>query len=142
MPTFKNKSIGGQTYDLKHLEPFVFPLDVDTNQYLVRVQFSCHVFTEKYVDAKHTPDLKYIHRGELRAFDVRRHEFSIDLPNFIQSQGNRSVYHDKRGSFLSLEGLALDLQMRPMLFLLAWSATEMMVQMYWFGSDQHMKSQI
>lgn len=105
MSTFRNKTINGQTYDLSHLEPFNFPLHVGNNRYGVRVQFNSHVFTEKFDETIHTLDLRYTHGNELRAFNIRRHELSLALPKFIETHGNRSVYHDDRGSYFILRSV-------------------------------------
>lgn len=105
MPTFRNKTIRGATYDLSHLEPFVFPLTVSYIDYRVRVTFGCHVFTEK-LRPEHTPDLRYTYKGEDRAFDVGRYNLSKHLPGLIQSQNTHSVYHSRNeGSFFILKGV-------------------------------------
>ena len=104
MAAFQNKTIAGVNYDLSHLNPFLFPLAVQNVTYQVRVTFSCHVFTEALQPA-HRPDLHYKHGGETRAFDVRRWKLSQQLPNLLQTQGGRSVYHTDRGTFFLLKGL-------------------------------------
>lgn len=45
--------------------------------------FSCHCFTETFDEALHQDHHRYTFRGELRAFDVNRHECSLQLPAVI-----------------------------------------------------------
>jgi hypothetical protein len=94
---FPSASIGGQTYDLGHLDPFTFRFTADGLAYAVKVIFSCHCFTEG-LQAHHTPQDHYTHDGETRAFCVERHGLSIMLPGLVQSLG--TVYHNtKWGNF-------------------------------------------
>lgn len=101
MPHFRNKTIRGQEYDLSHLEPFTFALDVDDRTYRVAAEFSSHCFTEA-LTAEHTPDLRYAHGGETRAFNVERYGLSRKLPDIIRTLGTRSVYHSERETFFVL----------------------------------------
>lgn len=107
MAHFKNKTIKGQVYDLSHLEPFNFEIDTQEKKVSVRVEFSCHCFTET-LDSKHTPDLKYTHNQETRAFDPERYRLSLKLPELIQTLGNQSVYHTEQGNFFTLRDQTLD----------------------------------
>jgi hypothetical protein len=111
MAFFKSKTIRGQVYDLDHLDPFDFEIVVDGEVIVVHVEFTCHCFTEK-LTPEHTPDLRYSHAGETRAFDIQRHTLSKKLPEILTTLGTRSVYHTQVGSFFVLrdediEGLSV-----------------------------------
>lgn len=101
MATFDPKTIRGKTYTLEHLEPFSFTLETDAGPRVVAVRFSCHCFTEEITPA-HTPDLRYTHRHETRAFDFDRHELSKLLPQMISELGRRSVYMSMLSNFFVL----------------------------------------
>lgn len=98
MSFFRSKTLRGITYDLSHLDPFTFPLQVDTNIFIVHVSFHLHCFTIK-LTAGHQPDLRYTYGSEARAFDPERHRLSKMLPEFIRSMGSRSVYWSQQGNF-------------------------------------------
>ena len=86
-----------------HLEDFTFLVE----DCRVRVQFSCHCFTEGRKPT-HTPDLFYNHAHEKRAFSMERYRLSFSLPDIIRNIGNTSVYHSKTGNFFfirTVEGL-------------------------------------
>jgi hypothetical protein len=57
MTQFKCKKIGGQLYDLAHLDPFTFTVTHNAVNHIVRVTFKDHVFTETHDPIIHTPDL-------------------------------------------------------------------------------------
>ena len=114
MAYFRNKTIQGQVYDLSHLEPFTFVLEVEGQEFHVSVEFSCHCFTETF-GAERTLDLKYVHAGETRAFDVIRHALSKKLPDMIRKLGNQSVYHSEQGNFFVLRDQELDGGKQPYL---------------------------
>ncbi len=123
MAFFKSKTIRGQVYDLAHLEPFTFVLAVEGVDFHVSVEFSCHCFTETF-GPEHTPDLKYTHAGETRAFDVVRHELSKKLPGIIRALGNQSVYHSEQGNFFVLRDQTLPDGKQPyLIFFNAFKAT-------------------
>jgi hypothetical protein len=98
MTTFKSKKLGGTVYDLSHLEPFVFSLAADEDNFAVGVSFSCHCFTVTW-SAAFSPDFLYEHGNEKRAFDIQRHGLSLLLPDFFRQLGNRSVYWSNKGNF-------------------------------------------
>ena len=107
MPQFKNKKIGGQVYDLAHLDPFKFSVTHDAMDYSVRVSFSDHVFTETFNPGAHTPDLIYSKRvGDWRAFDTGRWQLSQTLPQLFRTIGGHSVYQSKGRNFFFLRGAA------------------------------------
>jgi hypothetical protein len=101
MATFHPKKIRGKTYTLEHLEPFSFTLETDVGPRVVAVRFSCHCFTEDITPA-HTPDLRYTHGHETRAFDFDRHDLSKLLPQMISELGRRSVYMSMMSNFFAL----------------------------------------
>lgn len=101
MPTFRAKTIRGVTYNLDHLEPFTFTLDTEAGPRVVAVAFSCHCFTEK-LTAAHTPDFRYVHGHETRAFALDRHELSKLLPQIISTLGSRSVYLSMEANYFVL----------------------------------------
>ena len=101
MPTFRAKTIQGVTYRLDHLEPFTFTLATEAGPRVVAVAFSCHCFTED-LTAAHTPDLRYVHGHETRAFAFDRHELSKLLPQIITTLGTRSVYMSMAANFFVL----------------------------------------
>jgi hypothetical protein len=101
MATFHPKTIQGETYTLEHLEPFSFTLETEAGPRVVDVHFSCHCFTEDITPA-HSPDLRYTHGHETRAFAFDRHELSKLLPQMISKLGSRSVYFSKMSNFFIL----------------------------------------
>jgi hypothetical protein len=101
MPTFPAKTIRGTTYAFDHLEPFTFLLDTGGCKRVVAVAFSCHCFTETLTRA-HTPDFRYTHNRETRAFDFERYDLSKLLPKIIATLGTRSVYLSMQANFFVL----------------------------------------
>ena len=65
------------------------------------VRFKCHCFTEELA-AHHTPDFRYVHNGEQRAFDLDRHKLSHLLPKIIVTLGSNSVYLSQRENYFLL----------------------------------------
>ena len=107
MARFRNKRIKGRLYDLGHLDPFTFSVSHMDRGRTVRVTFLDHVFTEAHDPDRHTPDLIYSRRnGDLRAFDVRRWELSLDLPDLFRTLNRQSVYGTKGRNFFFLCGNA------------------------------------
>ena len=43
----------GKTYNLSHLQPFLFRVEFGGKAYVVRVKFSDHCFTEKFDPERH-----------------------------------------------------------------------------------------
>lgn len=101
MPFFKPKTIRGTTYNLDHLDPFTFEVVTDAKPRVVSVLFGCHCFTETLA-AHHTPDLRYLHAGEPRAFDNDRYTLSHQLPELIRTLGSRSVYLSQQANYFVL----------------------------------------
>ncbi len=88
------KKIQGTVYDLQHLDPFILdvPRGGQKADYLVRVEFSCHTFTENY-HSLHTPDLAISHGNDLRAFCLKRYAQSLHLEAAIRNAVNGIVYN-------------------------------------------------
>lgn len=101
MAFFRPKTIKGVIYDLAHLDPFSFELPLADKKWSIRVQFHCHCFTEALA-AHHTPDLRYQHDRETRAFDFQRYDLSHQLPNLIRTLGSRSVYLSSQINYFTL----------------------------------------
>jgi len=99
MAHFAEKTLNGETYDLSHLDPFVFAVAFEERNYQTLVNFSCHCFTKKFNGAEHTPDIAYQHGGENRAFCVDRHLLSLNLPQHFTKISATSIYHTKQDSF-------------------------------------------
>lgn len=76
---------GGADYPLDHLRSFraVVPAkDPLAMPAVLQVTYSCHVFSEKWVDGMDA-DRKYTERGEDRAFCPVRYGCSINLPQLV-----------------------------------------------------------
>lgn len=58
----------------------------------VTVQFGSHCFTEKFDNALHLDEHRYVHLNELRAFDEERYRCSLQLPRIIDSMLGGKVY--------------------------------------------------
>jgi len=82
---------------MSHLEDMVVKVPHGKETFKVLVIFSCHCFTEKFEN--HTPDLKYEHEKEVRAFSVQRHEYSRELPNLVRQAISRTVYHSRSETY-------------------------------------------
>ncbi|KAB2514158.1 hypothetical protein F8N49_27785 [Pseudomonas sp. GXM4] len=81
-------TIGGQTYDFSHLEPFTFtiPSQLAKRDLNVHVTFSAHCFTEGYDEATHPEGEQIIldGAGRQRTFCAIRYRLSKVLPAVIQ----------------------------------------------------------
>jgi len=96
------KKIGGQIYDLTHLDPFILPVTpkiATAPTFLVRVSFGCHVFTKKW-EEPFTPDLRVVYGSEERCFCIDRHSLSLNLPQIIKETALSRVYFSQRDSFV------------------------------------------
>lgn len=100
---FKPKKYNGQLYKFEHLNKFVLTVFLNASHTLsidVIVEFSCHCFTEDFDHTIHGEGHKYIHRGELRAFDLLRYECSLQLPNIVSNIADGMVYlSDKKYTY-------------------------------------------
>ena len=107
MAFFRNKKIRGITYDFAHLEPITFQVADQGQDFHVQVEYSCHVFTEKFDPEAHTPDLRYNHPGEQqeRAFCFDRYEQSKLLPGLLAGLRGYSVYDSDRATYFVVKGI-------------------------------------
>lgn len=142
MAFFKSKQIGGQVFDLSHLEPFDFTLIADNRPITVHVEFGCHCFTEK-LSEHHTPDLRYTHNGETRAFNAERHRLSFKLPDLIQTVGSKTVYHTKKGSYFILRDESIEGKKVPYLvFFSAFKSTNKTVHVQLLVRSAYLKPEM
>jgi hypothetical protein len=89
MPYFSSRSIGAETYDLTHLEPFTFLVNstLAKRELRVHVTFSTHCFSKAYDPVGHisgTPIID-IHTPRPRSFCSIRYQLSHGLPKLIKS---------------------------------------------------------
>ena len=139
MAYFRNKTIQGQVYDLSHLDPFDFETEVEGVKVVARVEFSCHCFTETLGD-EHTPDLKYTHGSETRAFNPERYGLSLKLPDLIRTLGTQSVYHTEQGNFFVLRDQAIgDGKVPYLVFFRSFKATDKKVHVRIFVQSAYLK---
>lgn len=102
MAKFQDKTVGGVTYNMSHLNPMVIQVPFEAQTFETLVDFSCHCFTEKFDAHVHTEADSYLHNGEKRAFDVERHRLSLALPGQLATLGNQTIYHTQQESFFFL----------------------------------------
>lgn len=62
----------------------------------VSVAFGCHCFTEEFKPETHRDHHRYVHNGELRAFDLERFQCSLQLPEVINGMIGGRVYRADR----------------------------------------------
>lgn len=108
MTSFKSITIQGVTYDFSHLVPLTIDVTVakgkkDERTFKVLVNFGCHCFTEEHDPARHTPDYRYHHDGELRAFCHARYARSQALPGVIQGAARRPVFITRQNNYMMIE---------------------------------------
>lgn len=103
-------TIGGNIYDLSHLDDFDFEFIVPAKDdkpeqvYLINVLFSMHCFTRGIRDGEsYHPELLYRDSRETRLFDERRYRLSMQLPDIIREIGTRRCFHTPYGSFFTIE---------------------------------------
>jgi len=93
---FPKKHFEGAVYDFGHLNPFTIkvPLSTDGEKVIdLHVTFGCHCFTEEFSPLLHQEHHRYVFRNELRAFNVERHECSLQLPAIIQGMLKGRIYN-------------------------------------------------
>lgn len=86
MSIFPTKHFENNLYEFLHLRPrkVEVPLDAAKTKFVdMHVTFGCHCFTESFVEGIHQDHHRYTHEKELRAFDLARHECSLQLPQVI-----------------------------------------------------------
>lgn len=96
MSNFPHKQFEGTLYKFDHLESqqMKLPLNAEgTSLVDMHVTFGCHCFTEEFDAALHRPDHRYTYKGELRAFDKRRYECSLQLSKLMQAMQKGTIYN-------------------------------------------------
>lgn len=96
MSNFPNKQFNGVIYTFDHLNPMFMkvPLNAQETTFIdMHVTFGCHCFTEVFDPVQHFEPHRYMHKGELRAFDLLRNECSLQLPLVMQSLLRGTIYN-------------------------------------------------
>jgi hypothetical protein len=113
MSNFAYKQFEGTLYKFDHLDPIQMKLPLNaigTNIIDMHVTFGCHCFTEEFVAAQHRPDHRYVHDGEVRAFDTLRYQCSLQLPQVMQAMLKGTIYNADESytyaAHITLAGLA------------------------------------
>lgn len=92
---FPPLTIGGQTYDFAHLEPFTFRFfsELAKRELSVHVTFSTHCFSKGYDEITHTEGERIIldGAGTWRSFCAIRYRLSLVLPQVIQGLNHPQV---------------------------------------------------
>lgn len=89
--------LAGTEYPLEHLNSFrvVVPAkDPLLAPAVLQVTFSCHVFSEKWLDT-HDPDRRHDEKGEVRSFCPVRYGCSINLPQLINQHVLGKAYEGR-----------------------------------------------
>jgi hypothetical protein len=100
--------IDGVEYDLSHLHPFDFTLELAAKGSLgpltiyIRVSFGLHCFTRK-VEPETPEGHQYRDSRELRAFCLERHEMSLRLPGIVQGLSERRCYEAQYNNYMTFE---------------------------------------
>jgi hypothetical protein len=100
-------TLAGKGYSFDHLKPIVLRVSpdnkADTKTLVIRVNFSCHCFTEKHDPSR--PELAYYHAGETRSFDEDRYSLSLNLHAIIAAISDRKVFFTRDTNYLFVEAL-------------------------------------
>jgi hypothetical protein len=100
--------IDGHIWDLTHLHPFCFSLELPARGELhavafeIDVVFGLHCFTEEIKEGDKA-ELRYADLREIRSFNVERYELSFLLPDIIRSLDRRRCYHGRFNNFMTFE---------------------------------------
>lgn len=116
MANFPKKTFQGVTYDFLHLDPFFKTISLDakgTAHATLHVSFSIHCFTEEYNQAVHITHHTYTHDNETRAFNLTRHNCSLQLPALINTMFTGKVYRAKNNNYTYVAQIALAGQNQP-----------------------------
>lgn len=116
MANFPKKTFQGVTYDFLHLDPFFKTISLDakgTEHAALHVSFSIHCFTEEFDQAAHIAHHTYTHNNETRAFDLTRHNCSLQLPALINTMLTGKVYRAKNNNYTYVAQIALAGQNQP-----------------------------
>jgi hypothetical protein len=100
-----SKKIGGQVFDLTHLDPMAINIPPKGNHsgYKVHVSFGMHTFTKEWDAAIHTPDYRMVHGPDERCFCPIRHGHSLHLPKIVS--GATVAYFSQRTDFLLIDNI-------------------------------------
>jgi len=93
--SFAHKTFEKKTYTFEHLVPMELAVHVKAKaiEYVpLHVTFGCHCFTEEFEGAIHQDHHRYVHAGELRAFDTTRYACSLQLPHVMSRMLTGRVY--------------------------------------------------
>lgn len=103
-------TIGGQVYDLGHIDSFQFEFVVPEKDgrprqsYSIDVWFSMHCFSRRIADGEKIDAAQICSDGlETRIFDKERYELSKQLAEIIRNIGSRKCFHTGKGNFLTIE---------------------------------------
>lgn len=116
MTNFPHKTFEGTVYEFNHLSPFSSNVALNalaTAHVSLHVSFSIHCFTEEFDSGKHRDHHRYTHESELRAFDVTRHQCSLQLPVLIRAMLSGTVYRAKHKNYTYVAQISLDAQQQP-----------------------------
>jgi len=97
---FPHKHFQGKVYTFQHLDQILLPVPLVVKQIPieipVHVTFGCHCFTEEFDSTAHEDHHRYTHLGEERAFNVERHQCSLQLPKVMQAILGGTIYRSDR----------------------------------------------
>ena len=111
MNSFPNKQLGGKLYKMGHLSPLTLRLQLNRqgmSAIEMSVTFGCHCFTEEFKPNVHQEMHRYVYNGELRAFDVLRHECSLQLPQVIESLQRGLIYNAQDQSYTYVAHIVIE----------------------------------
>lgn len=88
----------GIEYGLTHLNPFQYQIALMDRTAHIHVSFRCHAFTREWLTSD-ADEWKYRGAAELRAFCPERYQYSLKLPEMLQTLDKRKVEfsQDKNG---------------------------------------------
>lgn len=106
---FKYASI---IYTLGHLRPMILNLAVNNETIPIKVEFSPHVFTEKFKNHIHDENLKIYdsssykrNKADIRAFSIHRYHMSKNLRNIFNELKDTTKFIDAGESSYIIRGL-------------------------------------
>lgn len=116
MSNFPHKTFEGAVYEFHHLAPFLSNVALNakaTEHVSLHVSYSIHCFTEEFDSANHLDHHRYTHENELRAFDVTRYRYSLQLPALIAAMLSGTVYRAKYNNYTYVAQISLGDQQQP-----------------------------
>lgn len=96
MSNFPQKHFEGTLYTFDHLNDIQMKVPLNaagTTVIDMHVSFGSHCFTESFDTEIHQDHHRYTHKGEVRAFDLRRFECSLHLPQALQDMLKGTIYN-------------------------------------------------